>query len=45
MGKKIFEQGGNVADVAVTTILCEGIASPQSRLKNIKFKFKIKIKN
>lgn len=30
MGKKIFEIGGNVVDVAVTTILCEGISSPQS---------------
>ena len=30
MGKKIFEKGGNVADVAVTTMLCEGISSPQS---------------
>jgi len=30
MGKKMFEKGGNVADVAVTTILCEGISSPQS---------------
>lgn len=30
MGKKIFELGGNVADVAVTTILCEGVSSPAS---------------
>ncbi|KAG5666823.1 hypothetical protein PVAND_014833 [Polypedilum vanderplanki] len=30
LGRKIFEKGGTVADVAVTTILCEGIASPQS---------------
>ncbi|CAG9811431.1 unnamed protein product [Chironomus riparius] len=30
MGKKMFERGGNVADVAVTTMLCEGISSPQS---------------
>ena len=30
MGKKMFESGGNVVDVAVTTMLCEGISSPQS---------------
>ena len=36
MGKKIFEQGGNVADVAVTTYLCEGIASPASCGKFLK---------
>lgn len=30
IGKKIFEQGGNVADVAVAMILCEGISNPQS---------------
>lgn len=29
MGREIFERGGNVADAAVTTILCEGIATPQ----------------
>lgn len=29
IGKEIFEKGGNVADVAVTTVLCEGIQSPQ----------------
>jgi gamma-glutamyltranspeptidase/glutathione hydrolase/leukotriene-C4 hydrolase len=30
MGRQIFKDGGTVADVAVTTILCEGIASPHS---------------
>ncbi|KAG5666825.1 hypothetical protein PVAND_014835 [Polypedilum vanderplanki] len=30
LGRKIFDLGGNVADVAVTVILCEGVASPQS---------------
>lgn len=30
MGKKIFEKGGNIADVTVTTLLCEGVSSPAS---------------
>jgi gamma-glutamyltranspeptidase / glutathione hydrolase / leukotriene-C4 hydrolase len=30
MGRKIFELGGNVADAAVTTVLCEGVTCPQS---------------
>ncbi|KAG5666201.1 hypothetical protein PVAND_017618 [Polypedilum vanderplanki] len=30
LGKKIFDMGGNVADVAVTVVLCEGVANPQS---------------
>ncbi|KAG5666826.1 hypothetical protein PVAND_014836 [Polypedilum vanderplanki] len=30
LGKKIFDLGGNVADVAVTVVLCEGVANPQS---------------
>jgi gamma-glutamyltranspeptidase / glutathione hydrolase / leukotriene-C4 hydrolase len=30
MGRRIFEQGGNVADAAVTVVICEGIACPQS---------------
>lgn len=29
MGREIFEAGGNVADAAVTVVLCEGVASPQ----------------
>ena len=30
IGRKIFEQGGNVADAAVSVVLCEGITCPQS---------------
>ncbi|CAG9810142.1 unnamed protein product [Chironomus riparius] len=30
IGRKIFELGGNVADVAVSVVLCEGITCPQS---------------
>jgi hypothetical protein len=29
MGRDIFERGGNVADAAVTVVLCEGVTSPQ----------------
>lgn len=29
MGREIFERGGNVADAAVTVVLCEGVTSPQ----------------
>ena len=29
MGRRIFEKGGNVADAAVTVVLCEGVAMPQ----------------
>lgn len=28
--RKIFEQGGSAADAAISTLLCEGVASPQS---------------
>ncbi|CRL08032.1 CLUMA_CG020993, isoform A [Clunio marinus] len=30
IGKEIYKAGGNVADVAVATVLCEGITCPQS---------------
>ncbi|KAG5666824.1 hypothetical protein PVAND_014834 [Polypedilum vanderplanki] len=30
LGKKIFDLGGNIADVAVTVVLCEGVTCPQS---------------
>lgn len=30
IGRKIFDLGGNVADVAVSVVLCEGITCPQS---------------
>lgn len=28
--RKIFEKGGSAADAAISTLLCEGVASPQS---------------
>lgn len=30
INRKIFEKGGSAADAAISTLLCEGIASPQS---------------
>lgn len=30
IGREIFEKGGNVADAAVSVVLCEGITCPQS---------------
>lgn len=44
MGRESFERGGNVADAAVTVVLCEGVTSPQ-RLEKMFFNSFVQFKN